>query len=872
VGEGSRAVTSPAHRQYLAIKQRYPDAILLFRMGDFYEMFGEDAETGAQALQITLTSREFGRGERVAMCGIPHHALQGYLKRFVQHGLKVAICEQLTEAGKGLVERDVVRVVTPGTLVEPALLDAAENNYLAAVHRYREVFGLAYVDVTTGEFAATEFDGAGAGSALEAELLRLGPSECLVPADNLSLQLVGHVTVHDDYRFDPDTARALLCRHFAVRSLEGFGLHDMPAATGAAGAIVSYIERTNRSLLGLLSGLRSYQVTSFMTLDRYTRKNLELMESARSGGVRGSLLWVLDRTRTAMGGRLLRRLIGQPLLETDPLNRRLDAVAEFHAAPVMRGQLRQALARVADLERLAGRICQGVASAHDVLGLRDSLRCLHEVAALLHDVSAGELCRVRAGLDPCDDIGELVSRALLVVGADRERRGSAQGLLSDGLIQPGYNTELDQIKGAIKDSREWIARLERVEQERTAIKSLKVGYNKVFGYYIEISHANQSLVPENYIRKQTLVNAERFITPELKEHEGRILQAEERITSLERRLFSELLETIAADSARLFTTAEALAYLDVYRSLADVAGQHGYVRPELAEDDRLEILEGRHPVVEVSLEEQGFIPNDCLLDGHDHQILLITGPNMGGKSTYLRQVALIVLMAQVGSFVPANRARIGMVDRIFSRVGAQDDIAAGQSTFMVEMVETANILNHATAHSLLVLDEVGRGTSTYDGLAIARAVVEYVHDKVGARTLFATHYHELTALSDRFPRIHNASAAVAEDGKEVVFLHRIVPGGADRSYGIHVARLAGLPQEVTERAEEALHDLEELSRQNGHRPRRNRSQQLGLFGEVAEGVAAQVLDDLLGLDVTAITPIEALTRLHELQQKGRGIE
>ncbi len=573
-----------------------------------------------------------------------------------------------------------------------------------------------------------------------------------------------------------------------------------------------------------------------------------------------------------MGGRLLRRLIGQPLLETDPLNRRLDAVAEFHAAPVMRGQLRQALARVADLERLAGRICQGVASAHDVLGLRDSLRCLHEVAALLHDVSAGELCRVRAGLDPCDDIGELVSRALLVVGADRERRGSAQGLLSGGLIQPGYSTELDQIKGAIKDSREWIARLERVEQERTAIKSLKVGYNKVFGYYIEISHANQSLVPENYIRKQTLVNAERFITPELKEHEGRILQAEERITSLERRLFSELLETIAADSARLFTTAEALAYLDVYRSLADVAGQHGYVRPELAEDDRLEILEGRHPVVEVSLEEQGFIPNDCLLDGHDHQILLITGPNMGGKSTYLRQVALIVLMAQVGSFVPANRARIGMVDRIFSRVGAQDDIAAGQSTFMVEMVETANILNHATAHSLLVLDEVGRGTSTYDGLAIARAVVEYVHDKVGARTLFATHYHELTALSDRFPRIHNASAAVAEDGKEVVFLHRIVPGGADRSYGIHVARLAGLPQEVTERAEEALHDLEELSRQNGHRPRRNRSQQLGLFGEVAEGVAAQVLDDLLGLDVTAITPIEALTRLHELQQKGRGIE
>ena len=871
-------MTSPAHRQYLTVKQRYPDAIVLFRMGDFYEMFGEDAKVGAQALQITLTSREFARGDRVPMAGIPHHALQSYLKRFVQQGLKVAVCEQLTEPGKGLVERDVVRVVTPGTLIEPALLDESQNNYLAAVNPWQDSYGLAYVDVTTGEFAVTQFDGPAGRTSLEAELLRLNPSECLVPHEDVAVQLAGHVTVHDDYRFEPDGAREGLCRHFKVRSLEGFGCSRMPAAIGAAGAIISYVERANRSLMGLLGSLRTYHVSSFMTLDRYTRRNLELMESARSGGVRGSLLWVLDRTQTAMGGRLMRRFIGQPLLDVEPLNRRLDAVSELFDLPILRAQLRSVMGKLADVERLTGRICQGVATPHELLGLRDSLLALVEAGALLTDVRAAELLRVRDGLDPCADVADRIGRAVSISNPARERKDRDEGArtprgyqglpLQEDLIKPGYDAELDEMKASIRESRQWIARLEPVEQQRTGIKSLKVGYNKVFGYYIEVSNANASLVPADYIRKQTLVNAERFITPELKEHEARILQAEERITALERRIFGELLESLAHESARLFATADALAHLDVYRALADVASQHNYVRPELAHDDRIEIGGGRHPVVEVSLEEEGFIPNDCRLDCSERQILLITGPNMGGKSTYLRQVALIALMAQIGSFVPAELATIGLVDRIFTRVGAQDDIAAGQSTFMVEMVETANILNHASAKSLLVLDEVGRGTSTYDGLAIARAVVEYIHDHIGARTLFATHYHELTGLADRFERIHNASVAVTEDGSDVIFLHRVVPGGADRSYGIHVARLAGLPGSVTERAGEALHELETQA-QNGHRGRGRRAQQLPLFGEPSD-LASQILDEILTLDLSSLTPIEALTRLHELQKRGRG--
>jgi DNA mismatch repair protein MutS len=859
-------LTSPAHRQYLAVKHRYPDAIVLFRMGDFYEMFEEDAKVGAQALQITLTSREFARGNRVPMAGIPHHALQSYLKRFMQHGLKVAICEQLTEAGRGLVERDVVRVVTPGTLVEPDLLDESRNNYLAAVHPWRDGYGLAYVDVTTGEFAVTEFSGEGSGAALEAELLRLGPSESLIPGNGVAVQLVGHATVHEEYRFHPDSARDALCRHFHVKSLEGFGCEDMPAAVGAAGAVLSYIEHANRGLLGLLTGLRTYHVNAYMALDRYTRRNLELTESARSGGTRGSLLSVLDRTQTAMGGRLLRRMVSQPLLDVEPLSRRLDAVGELLEMPVLRAQVRAGMGKIADIERLVGRVCHGIASAHDLLGLRDSLRSLVGIRALVQEVASQELREIRDLIDPCVDVAELIDRAVHEPGV-REGK-SRDGPLREAVIRPGFSEELDQARASIHESRQWIAHLEPLEQARTGIKSLKVGYNRVFGFYIEVSNAHSGSVPADYIRKQTLVNAERYITPDLKEHEARILQAEERIGSTERRVFAELLTLIAQDKQRLFATAEALGRLDVYRSHADVASQNSYRRPELNDGERIDICGGRHPVVEVTLEQEGFIPNDCTLDCADRQILLITGPNMGGKSTYLRQVALTVLMAQIGSFVPADRASIGLVDRIFTRVGAQDDISAGQSTFMVEMVETANILNHATRRSLLLLDEVGRGTSTYDGLAIARAVVEHIHGVIGARTLFATHYHELTALADRFPRIYNCSVAVAEAEGTVVFLHRVVPGGADRSYGIHVARLAGLPAAVTERAEEALQDLEGSVRKNGHR-RSRRRQQLTLFGERSEGTATLLLEELLALDLQELSPMQALTRLHELQEKGR---
>lgn len=821
-------------------------------MGDFYEMFGEDARAGAAALQITLTSREFARGDRVPMAGIPHHALHSYLKRFVEKGLKVAICEQLSEPGKGLVERDVVRVVTPGTLVEETLLEAGRNNYLVAVHPYKDRYGLAYVDITTGEFAVTEFSGPDAVAHLEAEVLRIDPAECLLPADDLPFVLPGSVSIYDDYRFDPESADDALCRHFAVHSLEGFGCAGLAAAVGAAGAVLTYVERAQRSLLGLLTSLRTYTVASYMTLDRYTRRNLELTESARFGRGR-SLLWVLDRTATAMGGRLLRRTIGQPLVQVEPLRCRLDAVEELLGRPVVRGGLKATLGRVADIERLAGRVRQGIATSRDLVSLRESLRHLHQVVALLEGATCGELIAVREGIDPCDDIAEQIERAVAEDGSGR-------------LIRSGYSADLDEMVHSIRDAREWIAHLEGEERVRTGIKSLKVGYNKVFGYYIEVSNANISLVPSEYIRKQTLVNAERFITPQLKEQEARILQAEERIGALERNLFAGLLADLGDASGRLFATAESLARLDVYRSLAEVAADRGYVRPELSEDTVLDIGEGRHPVVEASLEE-GFIPNDCHLDCDERQILLITGPNMGGKSTYLRQVALIVLMAQIGSFVPADRARIGLVDRIFTRVGAQDDIASGQSTFMVEMVETANILHHATRRGLLILDEIGRGTSTYDGLAIARAIVEYIHEAIGARTLFATHYHELTAL-ERYPRIHNASMAVAENGNDVVFLHRLTAGGADRSYGIHVARLAGLPRAVTERAEEALHELESQV-PHGRRPRPN-AQQLGLFGLPANGVAQTVLDVLLSLDITSMTPLEALTRLDELQQKGRG--
>ncbi|MGH2447895.1 MAG: DNA mismatch repair protein MutS [Chloroflexota bacterium] len=842
-------MTSPAHQQYLRIKRRYPDAIVLFRLGDFYEMFGEDAKLGAEALQITLTSREFAKGDRVPMAGIPHHALQGYLKRFIDRGHRVAVCEQLSEAGKGLVERDVVRVITPGTLADPELLEDRRNNYLAAVCPWADGYGLAFVDVTTGEFCATEISGPDALVDLEAELLRLSPAEVLAPRELPALEPYP-ATILETRDFQTDGAYDTLCRQFGVVSLDGFGAAALSAGIGAAGAIVNYVAQSNRALLSFLTGMRTYSTGSFMPLDVATRRNLELTEPNRPGG--RSLLWLLDRTITPMGARLLRRRVGQPLVTISPLETRLDAVEDLVERPVARDQLKTHLRGTIDFERLTGRIRHGDALPRELLSLQRSLASIPKLLAFLDGVVSEELIDVQQKCEVPPELPDLIARSV----ADPD---------SGRMLRRGFSAELDDLVESIRDSRDWIAGLEATERERTGIKSLKVGYNKVFGYYLEVRNSNRSSVPPEYIRKQTLVNAERFITPDLKECEARILQADERIELLERRLYGELLEQIGRYAEKLLEIGEALARLDVYRSLAEAAGRHAYVRPKLDDSSSLRVIAGRHPVLDASLDET-FIANDCNLDSAGQQIMLITGPNMGGKSTFLRQVGLIVLMAQIGSFVPAEEAQIGLVDRVFTRAGAQDNISVGQSTFMIEMAETANIIRHAGEKSLLLLDEIGRGTSTYDGLALARAITEYVHDRVGARTLFATHYHELTGLADQFPRIFNTNVAVLEEGSDVIFLHRLEPGSTDRSYGIHVGRLAGLPSALLDRAQDILIELETQP----PRGRRSNPTQLPLFIEQADGLASKLRDEILALDVPGLTPLEALNKLAELQEKGQG--
>jgi DNA mismatch repair protein MutS len=789
-------MATPAREQYLALKAQHPDAVLWFRMGDFYELFDDDAQLVARELHLTLTSREFGRGERVPMAGVPHHAAESYLARLVRKGYRVAIAEQVSPPGHGLVERVITRVVSAGTAIEPNLLPARANNYLAAVVRGPagrggagpEAYGLAYVDVTTGEFAVTELSGPEATAGLAGELSRLGPAECLVPWDQAGALVLGApATRFDAWRFEPESARDRLLRQFGVRSLEGFGCEALPLAVGAAGAVLAYLEENNPALLPLLRGLRTYSTDAYMVLDAHTRRNLELTRGARSGAAEGSLLAVLDATRTPMGGRLLRRFLGQPLLDRAAIEARQQAVAAFVERRPLRADLLGRLHGLGDLERLTSRVLQGVASARELLALRALLLAVAPLRDRLAAATGDTLSVVRDALDPCSDVADEIARAV-----------------SDGddgrLIRPGYDAARDELVAAIADTRCWLAELESAERARTSIRSLKVRYNQVFGYYLEVTHAHRDRVPPDYVRKQTLANAERYITPQLKEAEARILHAEERIGAVERALFAALLGRVGEQAPRLLGTADALAHLDVYLALAEVADRNGYVCPEVHDGDEISIEDGRHPVVEAALGPEQFIANDCALGGDGPRIALLTGPNMAGKSTYLRQVALIALLAQIGSFVPARRACLGLVDRIFTRIGAQDDLAAGASTFMVEMIETAAILRHATPRSLVVLDEIGRGTSTEDGLAIARAVVEYLHDGVGARALFATHYHELIALAAHLPRLANLHTAVREEQGEVVFLHRVLPGGADRSYGLHVARLAGLPSAVVARA------------------------------------------------------------------------
>jgi DNA mismatch repair protein MutS len=879
-------MTTPMRRQYLQIKKQYPDAIVFFRLGDFYETFDDDAKTVSQVCGIVLTSRPLTKNQRVPLAGVPYHAADSYIARLINAGYKVAIVEQVgpefaehkrsamsgpaparkgkKQSTKGLVPREVVRVVTPGTIVEPSLLSERRNNYLAALLLEDGRAGIAYVDATTGEFAATQVAGEEVERRVAAELHRLEPAEVLVPGDKEELPpALSRLAAPDDFpytpyepwHFDLDTARRALLDHFAVATLDGFGLGGMPLAVAAAGSILQYLAETQRATLPHLQSLAAYSIEKFMILDPATRRNLELTRSIRDGTAKGSLLEVLDATVTGMGGRTLHRWLHQPLLDLAALDRRLDAVEALFEDTPLRSELRGLLKEVADLERLTTRVSQGIARPRDLPGICRSLQTVPLVKELLGE--GHPLAELAARLNPCEDVAGLIAQAI----ADDPPATLADG----GVIRHGFSAELDEVLSAAREAKTWVANLEKGERRRTGIKNLKVGYNKVFGYYIEVTKANLEAVPPEYIRKQTLVNAERFITPELKEYESLILNAEERILEIETRIFREVCQQVAAAAGRMMTTARVLAELDVYAGLAEVALHNRYVRPGLTDDRTLQIVAGRHPVVELTQRDKPFVPNDAQLST-DELVLVITGPNMSGKSTFLRQVALIVLMAQIGSFVPADEARIGLVDRIFTRIGAQDEIAAGRSTFMVEMVETASLLAQATSKSLLILDEIGRGTSTYDGLAIARAVVEYIHNhpRLGAKTLFATHYHELTELEKYLPRVRNYNVAVVEEGDEVIFLHKIVPGGADKSYGIHVARLAGVPRPVIARAEEILEELEERP-EAASRPQK--ALQLPLFAP--SGQTLELIEELDALDLLAMSPLEALNKLFELQQKAR---
>ena len=849
---------TPVRRQYLEEKKKHPGAILFFRLGDFYETFDEDAEITARELDIVLTSRPVGGGVRVPLAGIPYHAVDNYLARLIEKGYHVAICDQIGEVpAKGLVERKVVRVVTPGTVTEPGLLPGDANNYLASVildssgSSSGTAASVSYTDVTTGEFAVTELP----LEALRAELTRLHPAEILFP-DNQSLTPTPlpegegyHLTSLPAWKFESGKCNETLLTQFNSSTLDGFGLKANSLSVRAAGAIIQYLKETQPDALNLLTSLRSYSLNEFMTLDASTRRNLELDETLR-GERKGSLLGTLDAAITPMGKRMIHQWVSQPLLNVERIIKRQNGVEYFVQNGMARAELRESLKPIADLERLINRVITGQAQPRDLAAMRGTLGELPKVKQVISEqlsVSSGQW----------SDCGEQL--ALLQNSLDDDPPATLQ---NTGVIRPGYSAELDGVMDASKHAREWIANLESVEREKAGIKTLKVGYNKVFGYYIEISRGAADKAPEHYIRKQTLVNAERFITPEMKEYETLVLNAEERIKEIETRLFKELCAELAKTASKILATARAIAELDVLSALGEASALNGYTKPQVHEGSELEINEGRHPVVEQLLKSDRYIPNDVIFEKGE-VVRVITGPNMSGKSTYLRQTALIVLMAQMGSFVPAASAKIGLVDRIFTRIGAQDEIHAGQSTFMVEMVEAANILHHATSRSLLILDEIGRGTSTYDGLSIAWGIIEYIHNhpQLRAKTMFATHYHELTQLAELLPGVRNYNVAVSEADGKVVFLHKIIPGGADKSYGIHVAQLAGLPAPVIGRANEIMLELEK-SAARGVKIDPNVAHQAALFPETNP-----LLDELKKMDVNSLSPIEALNKLFEWQKR-----
>ena len=846
--------TTPVRQQYLEIKRQYPNAILFFRLGDFYETFDEDAEITSRELDIVLTSRPIGKGLRAPLAGIPFHAVDNYLARLVEKGYHVAICEQIgNQPSKGIFPRQVVRVVTPGTIIEPQIIKDGSNNYLASVVLENNQAGICYADVTTGEFSVTVAD-ISDNTVLISELKRLNPAEIIHPDNQiLGSNIPGHITPWNAWRFDTGKCRETLMSHFNTTTLEGFGFQGSTLGIRAAGALIQYIKETSPSSLNILTRLATYNLSEFMVLDGVTQRNLELTETL-NGGLNGSLLGLIDKTVTPMGKRLIRRWISQPLLDPDQINFRLDGIDLFHGNSMLRAEIRSLLKKYIDLERLVNRIVSGHIQPRELLSLKNTLSFLPKLIDLLTKNNNFNI--------PTLEINKLslCHEEFLLINSSVSDDAPAT-IQNYGFIKTGYSEELDGVSATTQHARDWINNLERIERERTGIKNLKVGFNKVFGYYIEITHSYKSIIPSEYIRKQTLVNAERYITPELKEYEILVLNAEERIHEIEIRLFKDICSQLSRSAEKLLENAKIIAKIDVYSSLAETASLGNYTRPIILTDNTLEIISGRHPVVE-NLEGERFTPNDIQFEKGEI-IRVITGPNMSGKSTYLRQAALIILLAQMGCFVPADSARIGIVDRIFTRIGAQDEIHTGQSTFMVEMIETANILHNATEKSLLILDELGRGTSTYDGVAIAWSVIEFIHNhpNLRSKTLFATHYHELTQLADLLPGVRNFNVAVAESEGTVLFLHKIIKGGADKSYGIHVAQLAGLPTPAIQRAKEIMTELE-LSAGKAINFNPFAAQQVTLFPEVNP-----LLKEIQSIDINTLSPIEALNKLFEWKKK-----
>ena len=862
---------TPLMTQYFKIKQQHPDTILLFRVGDFFETFEEDAKIASKVLGITLTKRSNGAAEDVPLAGFPHHAIDAYLPKLVRAGYRVAVCEQMENPkfAKGIVKREVIEVVTPGVTLSDKLLDHKKNNYVVAVFIKNDIAGLSFSDISTGEFYVYESK----VEQLSEQIQLINPSEILYQKrdKDLLVKIISKInpeirlTKIEDWIFNFDYTNELLLNHFKTVTLKGFGIEQLENGIVAAGIVLHYLQETQRVNLSHLNKISVYNPSDYMILDYSTKRNLEIITSMQEGTREGSLISILDKTQTAMGGRLLKKWISAPLRDVNAIQQRLNAVENLTNEKLLRKELINHLKEIGDLERLISKVCTGRANPREIVAVKTSLRKIPEVKELLNKFSDNTLKKIGESLKDLKQLAEKISEAII--------DSPPASLTEGGIIKSGFSPELDELREIAFHGKEWITNLQQKERERTGIPSLKVGFNNVFGYYIDISNAHKSKVPENYIRKQTLVNSERYITPELKTFEEKILNAEEKIGELEYQLFNEIRNLVALEAEAIQTNARMIAMLDVFLSFAECAEDYNYVKPEVNDEDEIEILQGRHPVVERILSPgEKFTPNDCKLNNTDQQIILLTGPNMAGKSVYLRQVGLIVLLAQIGSFVPASKAKIGIVDRIFTRVGASDNITAGESTFLVEMQEAANILNNATSKSLVLLDEIGRGTSTFDGISIAWAITEYLHENplVAAKTLFATHYHELNEMAELFPRIKNYKVEVREYDDKVIFLHRVNPGKADHSYGIQVAMMAGLPVFVTNRAKEILNNLEskeltpyEVKKERLKKLKSETDNQISLF----EFKDDELRTEIKNLELDTLTPIEALNKLNELKRK-----